>query len=85
MWADIGGVGSASDAQIYNASELTECVEDGSLGYPDPEPLPSDNRDVSYFRCLRPDVRHDEAIQPPGYDAARTHLELPAFPSQEGR
>ena len=49
IWADIGGMGSASDAQIYNASELNECVEDGSLGFPDPEPLPNDNLDVPYF------------------------------------
>ena len=49
IWSDIGGMGSASDAQIYNASELKECVEDGSLGFPDPEPLPNDNLDVPYF------------------------------------
>ena len=49
IWADIGGMGSASDAQIYNASGLKECVEDGSLGFPDPEPLPNDNLDVPYF------------------------------------
>ena len=49
MWPDIGGMGSASDAQIYNASELTECIEDGSLGFPDPEHPPSNNQDVSYF------------------------------------
>ena len=46
-------MGSASDAQIYNASELKECVEDGSLGFPDPEPLPykvlEENQDVPYF------------------------------------
>ena len=62
IWADIGGMGSASDAQIYNASELKECVEDGSLGFPDPEPLPNDNLDVPYFFvgddafALRPDM-----------------------------
>lgn len=49
IWADIGGMGSASDAQIYNASELKECVENGSLGFPDPEPLPNDNQNVPYF------------------------------------
>ncbi|XP_063960406.1 uncharacterized protein LOC135155411 [Lytechinus pictus] len=49
IWVDIGGMGSASDAQIYNASELRECVEDGSLGLPDPDPLPNDNQDVPYF------------------------------------
>ncbi|XP_070188769.1 uncharacterized protein [Littorina saxatilis] len=48
IWADIGGTGSASDAQIYNFCELKECVEDGTLGFPDPEPLPNDNQDVSY-------------------------------------
>ncbi|XP_795502.2 protein ALP1-like [Strongylocentrotus purpuratus] len=49
IWADIGGMGSASDAQIYNASELKACVEGGSLGFPDPDPLPNDNQDMSYF------------------------------------
>ena len=49
IWANIGGMGSASDAQIYNASELKVCVEDGSLGFPDPEPLPNDNLDEPYF------------------------------------
>ena len=62
IWADIGGMGSASDAQIYNASELKECVEDGSLGFLDPEPLPNHNLDVPYFFigddvfALRPDM-----------------------------
>ena len=46
IWADIGGMGSASDAQIYNASELNECVEawprmGSSLLLPlPPRPLP---------------------------------------------
>ena len=49
IWADLGGCGSASDAQIYNDSELKQCAEDGTLGFPDPEPLPNDNQDVPYF------------------------------------
>ena len=46
IWADIGGMGSASDAQICDASELKEYVEDGRLSFPDTEPLPNDNQDV---------------------------------------
>ncbi len=49
IWADVGGTGSASDAQIYNASELKECVEDGTIGFPDPDPIPNDYNDVPYF------------------------------------
>ncbi|XP_014673140.1 PREDICTED: uncharacterized protein LOC106813509 [Priapulus caudatus] len=49
IWADIGGMGSASDAQIYNASELNKCIEDGSLGFPDSDLLPNDNQDVPNF------------------------------------
>ncbi len=47
---------------LVDASELKECVEDGSLGFPDPEPLPNDNQDVPYFFvgdvafALRPDM-----------------------------
>jgi hypothetical protein len=49
IWADIGGTGSASDAQIYNNSELKELAEDGDLGFPAPDPLPNDYQDVPYF------------------------------------
>ena len=49
IWADVGGAGSASDAQVYNDSELKECAEDGTLGFPDPEPLSHDNQDVPYY------------------------------------
>lgn len=49
MWIDVGGLGSQSDAQIYNQSELKECLEDGSIGLPAPAPLPNDDRDFPYF------------------------------------
>ena len=49
IWADVGGAGSASDAQIYNDSELKQCAEDGTLGLPDPEPLPNDTQNVPYY------------------------------------
>jgi hypothetical protein len=49
IWADVGGAGSASDAQVYNDSELKEYAENGTLGLPDPEPLPNDTQDIPYF------------------------------------
>ena len=49
IWADLGGTGSASDAQIYNGSELKELAESGFLGLPFPDPLPHDYQDVPYF------------------------------------
>ncbi|XP_041366800.1 putative nuclease HARBI1 [Gigantopelta aegis] len=49
MWIDVGGFGSQSDAQIYNQSELKECLEDGSIGLPPPSLLPNDIQDFPYF------------------------------------
>eukprot|EP00057_Strongylocentrotus_purpuratus_P007942 XP_011662416.1 PREDICTED: uncharacterized protein LOC762755 [Strongylocentrotus purpuratus] len=51
MWIDVGGVGHQSDAQIYNNSELKECIEAGTLGIPDPVPLPHDDEEhpMPYF------------------------------------
>ena len=43
------GKGAASDAQIYNRSELKECIDDGSIGFPPAEALPNDNEDVQYY------------------------------------
>ncbi len=49
IWADLGGMGSASDAQIYNNSELKEGTEGGTIGFPDPEPFPNCEKAVPYF------------------------------------
>ena len=50
LWADVEGNGAASDAQIYNASELKNGLEaDDIAGWPRPEPLPNDTEDVPYF------------------------------------
>jgi len=51
IWADVGGTGLASDAQIYNNSKLKECVENGSLSFSESEPLPPKGR------CSTLDIR----------------------------
>lgn len=49
VWADIGGCGSASDAQLWNDSDLKAAAENGDLDLPQPGPLPCDTQDVPYF------------------------------------
>ena len=52
LWVDIGGNGMASDAQIYNNCELSEVIKDGSIGFPPPDPLPNDTKNVPYFLVM---------------------------------
>ena len=49
LWCDVGGLGHQSDAQIFNNSELKDCIEDNSIGFPDPSPLPNDDRPMPYY------------------------------------
>ena len=49
IWVDVGANGSASDAQIFNQSELKETIEDGTIGFPPAEPLPNDDRPLPYY------------------------------------
>ena len=38
-WVDVGTEGSCSDAQIFSHSQLREKIEDGSIGFPQAEPI----------------------------------------------
>ncbi|XP_062584031.1 putative nuclease HARBI1 [Saccostrea cucullata] len=49
IWADVGTQGSSSDAQIFNHGPLRNGLENDTLGLPDPEPLPHDDRPIPYF------------------------------------
>ena len=49
VWADIGGRGAASDAQLWNASDLKAAADNGDLNLPDPGALPNDTEDVPYY------------------------------------
>ena len=39
LWIDCGSSGSSLDAQIFNSSDLTEKIGDGTLGLPAPKSL----------------------------------------------
>ena len=49
LWVDVGANGSAGDAQVFNNSDLKTVVEAGKAGFPEPEPLPGDDKDMPYF------------------------------------
>lgn len=49
IWVDVGANGSASDCTVFNQSELKETIENGTIRFPAPEPLPGDDRDMPYF------------------------------------
>ena len=49
LWVDVGGDGAMSDRQIFNKSELKECLDDGSINFPDSDPLPYDDDDTPHF------------------------------------
>ncbi len=49
IWIDVSANGSACDAQIFNSSELCECMETGQIGLPAAVPLPNDDRPTPFF------------------------------------
>jgi len=49
MWVSVGAEGSCSDAGLFNRSSLEPALRNGTLGFPDPEPLPRDDRCTSFF------------------------------------
>lgn len=49
LWADVGANGSSSDCGVFNRSALEPALRTGTIGFPDPEPLRHDDRDIPYF------------------------------------
>ena len=49
IWVEVGGNGSAGDAQVFNNSELKEAIDKSELGLPDPAPLPNDDKPMPFY------------------------------------
>ena len=49
IWADVGGCGHMSDSQIFQDCELHDCIEEGSIGFPEADELPGDDKKTPYF------------------------------------
>lgn len=49
VWCDVGTPGSESDAGVFKISTLEPALREGTLGLPDPAPLPGDDRDTPFF------------------------------------
>ena len=49
LWLDVGANGGCSDAQLFNSSELKNILEDGSIAFPPPSPLPEENFNLPYY------------------------------------
>lgn len=49
LWCNVGANGSSSDAGVFNQSTLRAALEDNTIGFPKPDPLPGDDRDFPYF------------------------------------
>ena len=43
------GFGASGDAKIYNESEIAEAVQNGTIGFPDPDLLLQDDQYIPYF------------------------------------
>ena len=45
----MGSNGCCSDAQIFNNCQFRQSVIDGTIGFPDADLMPGDDRDMAYF------------------------------------
>ncbi|XP_062604332.1 putative nuclease HARBI1 [Saccostrea cucullata] len=49
IWVDVGANGSASDATVFDNSELKDVIENHNIGFPEAAPLPNDKRKLPYI------------------------------------
>jgi hypothetical protein len=49
IWVDVSGMGLNADSQLFQESELQECLQDGTSGLPPADTLPFDDKNTPYF------------------------------------
>jgi len=49
IYVEAGFNGASSDGGVFDMTELKDVLEDGSIDFPEPCPLPGGDRDVPYF------------------------------------
>lgn len=90
LWADVGRVGSQSDGQIYNVSELADVLQSGEINLPGDAPLPNDDRPHPFFFFLADDAfalksnMHDEALLSQELFSGREDSQLQNIPWKTG-
>lgn len=48
LYVDVGAYGHSSDGGVFSDTQLYKALEANTVGLPDPEPLPNDNKPVPY-------------------------------------
>ena len=49
VWIEAGSNGSASDAQIFNGCECKAAIQHNTIGFPEDDNLPGDDKPIPYF------------------------------------
>ncbi len=78
----MGANGSASYAQIFQSSELCECIETGQIGLPAAVPLPNDDRPMPFF-IIGDVVFPLRTFSPSEHGDGRTDFQLSPFPCSQ--
>ena len=63
LWVEVRAAGSRSDAQTFKHSDLRHKIEDGSIGFPEREPLGIGGPNVNFF-ILGDDAQSSSLIYP---------------------
>ncbi len=49
IWVSVGARGSSSDAGLFDNCDFKTALEDGTINFPQPDPLPGDDQPMPYF------------------------------------